>query len=74
MTGSRENIIRSEFRKLLRDDYERNFDELPLASLGVDSLDFFEALMNLEDDHGIVVPVNELHSTITLKELFEIAE
>jgi acyl carrier protein len=74
LSKAHEDIIREEFRQLLRDDHEGDFDEMPLAELGVDSLDFFEVLMILEDEHGIVIPVKELHNTITLKEILQMTD
>lgn len=54
MSNSTEEIIRNEFRKLLPDDYQGNIDKIPLAELGVDSLDFFETTMILEDKYNII--------------------
>lgn len=65
-------IIRREIRKLLRADHPGDFDDVPLAELGMDSLEFFEAVMILEDDHGIVIPVAELDSTVTLRKILEL--
>jgi acyl carrier protein len=62
-------IVRNEFRSLLRDDHPDEFDDIPLAELGVDSLEFFEVTMILEDEHGIVIPITDLHSSVTLKEI-----
>ncbi len=70
MSKTSEEIVRDEFRKLLREDFSGEFDEIPLVELGIDSLEFFEATMILEDEFGIVVPVTDLHSEITLKEIF----
>ena len=63
--------MREEFRNLLPDDYQGDFATIPLAELGVDSLDFFEAIIVLEEDHGIIIPITELHSTITLNDILE---
>lgn len=70
MLTATESIIRDEFKKLLRDDHPDDFDEIPLADLGVDSLDFIEVMMILEDEHEIVIPVTELQSTVTLRDIF----
>ncbi|TDJ62699.1 MAG: acyl carrier protein [Proteobacteria bacterium] len=66
-----EDIVRTEIKNLLRDDCPDNFDDIPLAELGVDSLEFFEVLMILEDDYGIILPVDELHSSISLKDIID---
>ncbi|MDZ7839294.1 MAG: acyl carrier protein [Gammaproteobacteria bacterium] len=70
--SSTESIVRGEFRKLLREDYEGDIDVIPLADLGIDSLDFFDKLLYLEEEHGISIPVQELDSSITLEELLTI--
>jgi len=69
MSDSIDVIVRNEFRGLLRDDHPDDFDDIPLAELGVDSLEFFEVTMILEDEHGIVIPITDLHSSVTLKEI-----
>lgn len=74
MSKTTESIIRDEFKNLLRDDYPDKFDEIPLADLGVDSLEFFEATMILEDEYGIIIPVADLHNSITLKDIFNMLE
>ncbi len=74
MSNSTEEIIRNEFRKLLRDDYQGNIDKIPLVDLGVDSLVFFETTMILEDKYNIIIPDTELHSSITLEEIFAMVD
>ena len=71
---STENIIRNQIRKLLRDDYRGNFDKIPLTELGVDSLDFFEMTMILEEEYDIIIPVEQLDSSITLEEIFAMVD
>ena len=73
-SASAGDIIRNEFRKLLRDDYRGDFDEIPLAELGVDSLEFFEVTMILEDKYDIIIPDTQLHSSITLKEILAVVD
>ena len=43
-----EYIIRNELLKLLRDDIETDIDNTPIAELGIDSLDFFEMLLQIQ--------------------------
>jgi acyl carrier protein len=72
VADSNETIIRREIGSLLRVDHPGDFDDIPLAELGMDSLEFFEAVMILEDDHGIVIPVAELDSTVTLRRILQL--
>jgi acyl carrier protein len=69
----REEIIRKTFRSLLRTDFEGDMDRIPLAELGIDSLDFFEALIDLEDQHGLKIPIEKLDGTVTLLDIFELS-
>lgn len=64
-----QSIVRREFRSLIREDYEGAIDHVPLAELGVDSLDFFEKLLYLEDEHGICISISELDEDVTLSDI-----
>ena len=65
-----EPIIREAFRALLRQDFEGEIDRTPLAELGIDSLDFFEALIALEERHGLVIPIEKLDGSVTLEAIY----
>jgi acyl carrier protein len=49
-------------------------DELnsPIASAGVDSLEFVEIVMELEEQYGIEIGDEQLHPSVTFSELFKI--
>ena len=66
---NKEYIIRKELLKLLRDDIETDIDNTPIAELGIDSLDFFEMLLQIEEDHGIEIEIDKLDEKITLQTL-----
>jgi acyl carrier protein len=66
---NKEYIIREELLKLLRDDIEMDIDNTPIAELGIDSLDFFEMLLQIEEDHGIEIEIDKLDEKITLQTL-----
>lgn len=68
-----EHIIREAFRILLRNDFEGDLDRIPLAELGIDSLDFFEALIDLEEQHGLKIPIEKLDGELTLVDLFRLS-
>ena len=55
MEKSAEEIIRTEFRNKLREDIGDGIDDIPISDLGIDSLDFFEILINLEDEFNIII-------------------
>lgn len=64
-----ESIVRREFQKLFPEGRDAGSDNVPLADLGIDSLDFFEQLLLLEEEHGITVDISELDNDLTLKDL-----
>lgn len=74
METDRRAIIHGELRKLLRDDIGDDISDTPIAELGVDSLDFFDLLSQLEDAHGIDIPIEHLDENVTLNSLVAAAE
>lgn len=70
-TKATEHIVRTEFQKLLRADYQDDFDDVPLADLGIDSLDFFEKILFLEDEFGISIRISELDNKVTLSDILD---
>ncbi|MCT0208714.1 phosphopantetheine-binding protein [Synechococcus sp. CS-1332] len=44
----------------------------PISSAGVDSLEFLEIVMELEEEYGIEIGDEQLHPAITFAELFDI--
>lgn len=69
-----EGIVRAEFVKLLRTDHPDGIEKVPLAELGIDSLDFFEKILYLDDEFGITIPIQELDNEITLEDLLTIVK
>ncbi len=63
------SIVRREFASLLPAERDGQIDDVPLADLGIDSLDFFEKLLILEDEFGIRVPISELDNEVTLNDI-----
>lgn len=64
-----ESTIRREFKQLLREDIDCDIDNTPIVELGIDSLDFFELLTEIEDKFGQQVPLEELDDKVTLLDL-----
>lgn len=44
----------------------------PISSVGVDSLEFVEIIMELEEEYGIEIGDEQLHPAVTFAELFNI--
>jgi len=60
------SIVRREFNKLVPEEI---VEETPLAELGVDSLDFFDKVLTLEDEYGIKIDISELDENLTLRDV-----
>ena len=69
MAEKTEELIIAEFRSNMRKDIGDNINDIPIADLGIDSLDFFEILMNLEEEFDIIIPVENLDNTVTISSL-----
>lgn len=48
--------------------------EVPIVELGIDSLDLFETLLVLEDEHGITLPVEHFDERLTLRRLLALLD
>ena len=62
-----EAVVTAEFKKHMRSDIVFDVEKTPLAELGIDSLDFFEAVMSLEEKLGLEIPVEELDAQMTVR-------
>lgn len=50
------------------------FDDIKLTDLGLDSLDFFEIIMQLEQQLGMPIEVEVLTEQFTIKDLIALLE
>lgn len=66
MPNNVEEIVQAEFRKMVRKGIDSNIDDIPISELGIDSLDFFETVILLEEEFGIKIPIEKLDNKITL--------
>lgn len=69
LANSRKEIVRQELGKLLPEDRQDMSVEVPLMELGIDSLDFFEKILFLEDEFNIQIPFADLDDKVTLADL-----
>ena len=65
MDNSIKDIIRNEFKLLLPENKE-GLDDTPIGELGVDSLDFFEFILHLDDAYEIKLHNIQLDNKLTL--------
>lgn len=68
------DLVIAEFKGRVREDLELDIEKTPLAEMGIDSLDFFESLMTLEEKLGFEIPVDELEADMTLRSLIGLVE
>jgi acyl carrier protein len=68
-----EPTLRHIFHALSETPAGSPIDDIPISKLNIDSLDFFDMIVNLEDEHGIIIPVDNLSNEITLRELISVA-
>lgn len=64
----------AEFKTRMRKDLERDVEITPLAELGIDSLDFFEAVMALEERLGCEIPIEKLDADTTVRSLCHVID
>lgn len=63
------SAVIAEFRTRMRKDLDGDLEGTPLAELGIDSLDFFEAVMALEERLGCEIPIENLDAETTVRSL-----
>lgn len=68
------DLVIAEFRTRMRKDLESDVKVTPLAELGIDSLDFFEAVMALEERLGCEIPIENLDAATTVSSLCEVID
>jgi len=68
-----EPTLRHIFHTLSETPPGSPIDDIPISELNIDSLDFFDMIVNLEDEHGIIILVDNLSNEITLRELIAVA-
>lgn len=66
MPNNFEEIVQAEFMKMVRKGIDGNIVDVPISELGIDSLDFFETVILLEEEFGIKIPIEKLDNKITL--------
>ena len=51
-----------------------SIDNIAIGDLNLDSLDFFELIIDLEENHKIFIPIDNITNKLTLSELIRSAE
>lgn len=70
----KQQTIRNSFYRLIREDFEKNLDNTPLLEMGIDSLDFFEQMVYLEDELGFRFSVEDISHNVTINDLLKMLE
>lgn len=69
-----EKIIRNKIYEILKIKENTSIDNITISELNLDSLDFFELIIDLEDNHKIFIPIDNISNKLTLSELIRSAE
>jgi acyl carrier protein len=69
-----EKIIRNKIYENLKITKNTSIDNITLDKLNLDSLDFFELIIDLEENHKIFIPIDNITNKLTLLELIRSAE
>ena len=69
-----EKIIRNKIYEILKIKENTSIDNMTISELNLDSLDFFELIMDLEENHKIFIPIDNISNKTTLSELIRSAE
>ena len=64
-----EKIIRNKIYEILKITKNTSIDNITLDKLNLDSLDFFELIIDLEENHKIFIPIDNISNKLTLSEL-----
>lgn len=59
-------VISGEIKRRAGISADAVIDHTPIAELGLDSLDFFEIILNLEEEHQLSIPIERFDQEITL--------
>jgi acyl carrier protein len=69
-----EELIRNTFYELLKISKNTPIDDIPINDLNIDSLEFFEFIVDLEETHKIFIPIENIGDEITLSSLISSAQ
>jgi acyl carrier protein len=69
-----EELIRQKFYGLLKASRDTPVDAIPISDLNIDSLEFFEFIIDLEKTHKISIPIESFDDEITLSTLISSAK
>ena len=69
-----EKIVRNKIYEILKIKENTSIDNMTISELNLDSLDFFELIIDLEDNHKIFIPIDNISNKLTLLELIRSAE
>lgn len=67
-------LIKNAFYKLLKTPETTPIENVPISVLNIDSLEFFEFIIDLEETHKIFIPIENIGDEITLANLISSAE
>lgn len=64
--------VYNKFKKLLRDDIECDIENTPLVEMGIDSLDFFDVILEIEEEFKLDIPVENMDAKFKISDIANI--
>ena len=61
-----EKIIRNKIYEILKITKNTSIDNITLDKLNLDSIDFFELIIDLEENHKIFIPINNITNKLII--------
>ena len=69
-----EKIIRNKIYEISKIKENTSIVNMTISELNLDSLNFFELIIDLEENHKIFIPIDNISNKLTLLELIRSAE
>ena len=69
-----EKIIRNKIYEISKIKENTSIVNMTISELNIDSLNFFELIIDLEENHKIFIPIDNISNKMTLLELIRSAE
>ena len=70
MDNATRDLIKSEFKKLLQESTDQ-IDNIPISELGIDSLDFFEFIVHIDEHYGVKFNHIKLDNQLTINSFMD---
>lgn len=63
-----------QLKELLPDVVINEIENMPIAAVGLDSLELLDLIMLIEDEYGVEIDLEDLNKTITVAQIRQLIE